>query len=165
MSFKFIFFFFVLFSPFVLLFIFLSFVPVYLSCCPTVQQGSRSLRASSVVVSSLCPQTARGQRRSEREKTEEEQQRRKRRDVLEQNRKEGTERHLLRPRQLSLQVRKSNKIWSISLHASMSEGCPVVSSVMNLTQMNIQLGWLWGKKSSLYLVNQSPSVPESISTH
>ncbi|XP_076592503.1 uncharacterized protein LOC143324155 isoform X2 [Chaetodon auriga] len=70
----------------------------------TVQQDSRSLRGSggSVAVSSFCPLTARAQRRREREKQEEEQQRRSR-DGME-DRREEADRHLLRPRQLSLQV-------------------------------------------------------------
>ncbi|XP_039974849.1 uncharacterized protein LOC120784810 isoform X2 [Xiphias gladius] len=72
----------------------------------TVQQDSRSLRGrpgSSAAVSSFCPLTARAQSRREREEREEEQQRR-RRERMEEDRREGAERHLLRPRQLSLQV-------------------------------------------------------------
>ncbi|XP_078109745.1 uncharacterized protein LOC144520028 isoform X2 [Sander vitreus] len=51
---------------------------------------------------SFCPLTAREQRRRERERREEEQQRRMR--------GEGAERHLLRPRQLSLQVSRTNQV-------------------------------------------------------
>ncbi|XP_040901340.1 uncharacterized protein LOC121186623 isoform X2 [Toxotes jaculatrix] len=66
----------------------------------TVQRDSRSLRGrsgGSAAVSSFCPLTARAQSRAEREGRDEEQRRRRRR-------REGAERHLLRPRQLSLQV-------------------------------------------------------------
>ncbi|XP_044063903.1 uncharacterized protein LOC122881591 isoform X2 [Siniperca chuatsi] len=76
----------------------------------TVQRDSRSLRGrhgSSTGVSSFCPLTARAQRRRERERREEEQQRR-RREGREEDRREGAERHLLRPRQLSLQVAMVN---------------------------------------------------------
>ncbi|XP_029306655.1 uncharacterized protein LOC115020811 isoform X2 [Cottoperca gobio] len=65
----------------------------------TVQRDSRSLRgrpAGSAAVSSFCPLSARAQKRRERERREEEQQRR--------SEGMGAERHLLRPRQLSLQV-------------------------------------------------------------
>lgn len=86
-------------------------VPLHLSCYHSVQQDSRSLKGSggSAAVSSFCPLTARAQRRRERERKEEEQQRR-RREGLEEDRREQPERHLLRPRQLSLQVRKTNKV-------------------------------------------------------
>ncbi|XP_053183802.1 uncharacterized protein LOC128367034 isoform X2 [Scomber japonicus] len=71
-------------------------------------QRSRSLRGGSggsvsAVVSSFCPLTARAQRRRDRERREEEQQSR-RREGMEEDRREGAKRHLLRPRQLSLQV-------------------------------------------------------------
>ncbi|XP_041798952.1 uncharacterized protein LOC121610758 isoform X2 [Chelmon rostratus] len=71
----------------------------------TVQRDSRSLRGSggSVAVSSFCPLSARARRRREREKREEEQQSRCR-EGMEEDRREAAERHLLRPRQLSLQV-------------------------------------------------------------
>ncbi|XP_073341650.1 uncharacterized protein [Pagrus major] len=70
-----------------------------------VQRDSRSLKGSggSAAVSSFCPLTARAQRRRERERKEEEQQRR-RREGLGEDRRVEPERHLLRPRQLSLQV-------------------------------------------------------------
>ncbi|KAL7394230.1 hypothetical protein ABVT39_022613 [Epinephelus coioides] len=72
----------------------------------TVQQDSRSLRGrpgGSAAVRSFCPLTARAQRRRDRERREEEQQRR-RRDGEEKDRREGAERRLQRPPQLSLQV-------------------------------------------------------------
>ncbi|XP_049439089.1 uncharacterized protein LOC125892840 isoform X2 [Epinephelus fuscoguttatus] len=78
----------------------------------TVQQDSRSLRGrpgGSAVVRSFCPLTARAQRRRDRERREEEQQRR-RREGEEKDRREGAERHLPRPPQLSLQVRRTNKV-------------------------------------------------------
>uniref|UniRef100_A0A3Q1FPA1 Uncharacterized LOC110968423 n=1 Tax=Acanthochromis polyacanthus TaxID=80966 RepID=A0A3Q1FPA1_9TELE len=71
-----------------------------------VQQSSRCMSgrpAGSAVVNSLCPLTARAQRRKEREEREKKQQRRRREGINEERRK-GAERHLLRPRQLSLQV-------------------------------------------------------------
>nr|XP_046255261.1 uncharacterized protein LOC124064661 isoform X2 [Scatophagus argus] len=70
----------------------------------TVQPASRSLRRSrgSAAGNSLCPLTARAQRRKERERREEEQQRR--REGVEEDRRKGAEKHLLRPCQLSLQV-------------------------------------------------------------
>ncbi|XP_036930160.1 uncharacterized protein LOC119006000 [Acanthopagrus latus] len=79
------------------------------------QQDCRSLKGSggSAAVSSFCPLTARAQRRRERERKEEEQQRR-RREGLEEDRREQPERHLLRPRQLSLQVRKTNKVTMVT---------------------------------------------------
>ncbi|KAI3361587.1 hypothetical protein L3Q82_013727 [Scortum barcoo] len=55
------------------------------------------------------PLTARAQRRRERERREEEQQKRKR-EGIEEIRREEAERHLLRHRQLSLQVRRTNKV-------------------------------------------------------
>ncbi|XP_062278911.1 uncharacterized protein LOC133983751 isoform X1 [Scomber scombrus] len=77
-------------------------------------QRSRSVREGSggsvsAAVSSFCPLTARAQRRRDRERREEEQQRR-RREGIEEDRREGAKRHLLRPRQLSLQVRRTNKV-------------------------------------------------------
>uniref|UniRef100_UPI0037E79595 protein Jumonji-like n=1 Tax=Semicossyphus pulcher TaxID=241346 RepID=UPI0037E79595 len=76
-----------------------------------VQRDSRSLRGSghSAAVSSFCPITARAERRRERERREEEQRRRKSKGK-EENRREGAERHLLRCRQLSLPVRRNNKV-------------------------------------------------------
>ncbi|XP_067458681.1 uncharacterized protein [Thunnus thynnus] len=73
----------------------------------TVQRGSRSLRGKpggsvSAVVSSFGPLTARAQRRRDRERREEEQQRK--REGMEEDRRQGAKRHLLRPRQVSLQV-------------------------------------------------------------
>ncbi|XP_018521196.1 protein Jumonji isoform X2 [Lates calcarifer] len=70
------------------------------------QRDSRSLRGrsgGSAAVSSFCPITARAQSRREREGREQEQQRR-RKQRMEEDGREGAERHLLRPRQLSLQV-------------------------------------------------------------
>ncbi|KAG7235507.1 hypothetical protein INR49_002643 [Caranx melampygus] len=79
-----------------------------------VQQDSRSLRGrpgGSAAVGSLCSLTAPAQGRRERDGREEEQQRRRReRTEEEDGKREGTERHLLRPRQLSLQVRRTNKV-------------------------------------------------------
>ncbi|XP_075952527.1 uncharacterized protein LOC142955064 isoform X2 [Anarhichas minor] len=79
----------------------------------TAQRDFKSLRGrpgGSAAVSAFCPLTARAQRRRERERREEEQQRRRRREGAEEDRREGAERHLLRPRQLSLQVRRTNKV-------------------------------------------------------
>ncbi|GLD48645.1 protein Jumonji-like isoform X1 [Lates japonicus] len=76
------------------------------------QRDSRSLRGrpgGSAAVSSFCPLTARAQSRREREGREQEQQRR-RKQRMEEDEREGAERHLLRPRQLSLQVRRTNKV-------------------------------------------------------
>ncbi|XP_074539907.1 uncharacterized protein LOC141800940 [Halichoeres trimaculatus] len=76
-----------------------------------VQRVSPSLRGSGrpAVVSSFCPLTARAERRRERERREEEQQRRRSKGV-EEDRKVGAGRHLLRHRQLPLQVRRNNKV-------------------------------------------------------
>ncbi|XP_034554176.1 protein Jumonji-like [Notolabrus celidotus] len=76
----------------------------------TVQRDSASQRGSGrpPAVRSFCPLTARAERRRERERREEEQQRRRSKGV-EEDRKEGAERHLLRRRQLPLQVRR-NKV-------------------------------------------------------
>ncbi|XP_059195459.1 protein Jumonji-like [Centropristis striata] len=80
-------------------------------CSRRVQRDSRSLKGrprGSAVSSTFCPLSARAQRRRERERREEEQQR-KRTKGMEEDRREGGERHLLRPRQLSLQLRRTNK--------------------------------------------------------
>ncbi|XP_068590718.1 uncharacterized protein [Cebidichthys violaceus] len=77
------------------------------------QRDFKSLRGrpgGSAAVSAFCPLTARAQRRRERERREEEQQRRRRREGVEEDRREGAERHLLRPRRLSLQVRRTNEV-------------------------------------------------------
>ncbi|XP_054477826.1 mucin-4-like [Anoplopoma fimbria] len=81
----------------------------------TAQRDTKSLRGrpgGTAGVRSFCPLTARAQRRRERERREEEEQRRRRRrrEGTEEDRREGAERHLLRPRQLSLQVRRTNKV-------------------------------------------------------
>ncbi|XP_038568267.1 uncharacterized protein LOC119898155 isoform X1 [Micropterus salmoides] len=78
----------------------------------SVQQDSRSLRGrpkNSAGVSSFSL-TAQAQRRRKRERREEVQQRRRRREKIQEDRKEGAERHLLRPRHLSLQVRRTQKV-------------------------------------------------------
>ncbi|XP_027129843.1 uncharacterized protein LOC104938767 isoform X6 [Larimichthys crocea] len=78
----------------------------------TVKQDSRALRGSgdSAAVSSFCPLTARAQRRREREMMREEEQQRRKREGVENDGRKGAERHLLRPRQLSLKVRRTNKV-------------------------------------------------------
>ncbi|XP_051263242.1 uncharacterized protein LOC127367434 isoform X2 [Dicentrarchus labrax] len=76
-----------------------------------VQQDSRSLRGSggSAAVNSFCPLTSRAQRRKERERREEELQR-MRKEGMEEDRREEAEGHLLRPSELSLQFRRTNKV-------------------------------------------------------
>lgn len=96
-----------------------------LYCFATVQRGSSSLRGRfggsvSAAAGSFCPLTARAQRRRERERREEEQQRRKR-EGQEENRREGHQRHHLRPRQLSLQVKRTDKVCSFFPHTLLSE--------------------------------------------
>ncbi|XP_047454905.1 uncharacterized protein LOC125016451 isoform X2 [Mugil cephalus] len=76
----------------------------------SVKPDSRSLRSTgSAVVDSFCPLTVKAQRSRERTDGAEKQQKRKREGV-EEDRKEGGERHLLRPRQLSLQVAMVTRI-------------------------------------------------------
>lgn len=92
-----------------------KYVFVLLSCYLTGQQESRSLRGRPG--DPLCPLTARAQRRRERERREEEQQQQKRRrEGMREDRKEAAKRNLLRPRQLSMQVRRTNKVWSCFFH-------------------------------------------------
>jgi len=106
--------------------------------CPTAQQDFKSLRGrprGCAAVSSFCPLTSRTQRRRrerrdkeevEEEEQHEQQQRRRRM-------REEAERHLLRPRQLSLQVRRTNKVCSSFDHACMSgRGLVCVISIQNL---------------------------------
>ncbi|XP_032373564.1 uncharacterized protein LOC116690595 isoform X1 [Etheostoma spectabile] len=70
---------------------------------------------------SFCPLTAREQRRRERERREEEQRR---------MREEGAERHLLRPRQLSLQVSRTNQVAVVTGLSNQRTSC--VRSVSTL---------------------------------
>uniref|UniRef100_A0A3B4U4W4 Protein Jumonji n=1 Tax=Seriola dumerili TaxID=41447 RepID=A0A3B4U4W4_SERDU len=91
----------------------------------TVQRDSRPLRGrpgGSAAVGSFCPLTARVQGRRDREGREEEQQRR-RRERMEEDKREGAERHLLRPRQLSLQVRRTNKVAMVTGLAQQRTSC------------------------------------------
>lgn len=79
-------------------------------CRTTVQRETRSLRrrsANSAVFSSMCPLTARAQSRRDGDEREKQQ---KKKDTMEEDRREGAQRHLLRPRQLSLHVRRANKV-------------------------------------------------------
>ncbi|XP_034385123.1 uncharacterized protein LOC117728350 [Cyclopterus lumpus] len=94
----------------------------------TAQQDFKSLRGrprGSAAVSSFCPLTARAQRRRERERREEEveQQRRRRREGTKEDKREGAERHLLRPRQLSLHVRRTNKVATVSGLSEQKTSC------------------------------------------
>ncbi|XP_030580576.1 uncharacterized protein LOC115776905 isoform X2 [Archocentrus centrarchus] len=78
-------------------------------CRTTVQRETRSLRrrsADSAVFSSMCPLTARAQSRRDGDEREKQQ----KKDMMEEDRREGAQRHLLRPRQLSLHVRRANKV-------------------------------------------------------
>ncbi|XP_062421341.1 uncharacterized protein LOC119197669 isoform X2 [Pungitius pungitius] len=83
----------------------------------TAQRDFKSLRGrpgGSAVVGSFCPPTARTIRRRERERREEEeeeqQQQQRRREGTEEDKREGAESHLLRPRHLSLHVRRTDKV-------------------------------------------------------
>ncbi|KAM7420078.1 hypothetical protein PAMA_014673 [Pampus argenteus] len=92
----------------------------------TVQRGSRSVRgrpggSGSAAGSSFCPLTARAQRRRDREMREEEQQRRRRQEM--EDRREGAKRHLLRPRQLSLQVRRTTKVATVTRLSEHRSSC------------------------------------------
>ncbi|XP_020510236.2 protein Jumonji [Labrus bergylta] len=77
----------------------------------SVQRDGRPPRGSgrSAEVGSFCPMSARAERRRERQRREEEQQRRRSKG-LEEDRRKGGERHLMRPHQLPLQVRRNNKV-------------------------------------------------------
>ncbi|XP_008304707.1 uncharacterized protein LOC103376120 [Stegastes partitus] len=91
----------------------------------TVQQNSRCLSgrpAGSAVVNSLCPLTARAQRRKDREEREKQQQR-GRREGMKEERSKAAERHLLRPRQLSLQVRRANKVAMLTRISEQRTSC------------------------------------------
>ncbi|XP_053289259.1 uncharacterized protein LOC128449926 isoform X1 [Pleuronectes platessa] len=72
-----------------------------------VQRDSRPLRGRTG--GSLCALTAREQSRREKGGREDEH-RRMRRERMEEDRRGGAGRHLVRPRQLSLQVRRTNKV-------------------------------------------------------
>ncbi|KAM7382336.1 hypothetical protein PAMP_002073 [Pampus punctatissimus] len=92
----------------------------------TEQRGSRSLRgrprgSGSAAGSSFYPLTARAQRRRDREMREEEQQRRRRQEM--EDRREGAKRHLLRPRQLSLQVGRTNKVATVTRLSEHRSSC------------------------------------------
>lgn len=89
---------------FMFFFLLYKYVCLPLSYCPTVLQDSRSLRGKPG--GPFCPLTARAQRRRERERREEEQQQRRKEGVGE-DRRVAAKRNLLRPRQLSLQVRRT----------------------------------------------------------
>nr|XP_019946978.1 PREDICTED: protein Jumonji-like [Paralichthys olivaceus] len=90
-----------------------------------VQRDSRSLRGrtgGSAAVGSLCALSAREQSRKERGGREEEH-RRRRRERMEEDRRGGAGRHLVRPRQLSLQVRRTNKVAMVTGVAKERTSC------------------------------------------
>ncbi|KAG7476005.1 hypothetical protein JOB18_042615 [Solea senegalensis] len=91
----------------------------------TVQRDSRPLRGRTAV-SSFCPQAA---RESRRERAEERQRRRWRsRRETKEDRRGGAERHLLRPRQLALQVRRTKKVTMVTGHTSSVRSAPPLKS-------------------------------------
>ncbi|XP_034467222.1 uncharacterized protein LOC117776922 isoform X1 [Hippoglossus hippoglossus] len=90
-----------------------------------VQRDSRPLRGrtgGSAAVSSLCALTAPEQSRRERGGREEEH-RRRRRERMEEDRRGGAGRHLVRPGQLSLQVRRTNKVAMVTGVANERTSC------------------------------------------
>ncbi|XP_054638847.1 protein Jumonji-like isoform X2 [Dunckerocampus dactyliophorus] len=61
---------------------------------------------------SLCPLSARAQRRRERERRDEEQTRKK--EIVEEGRREEATKHYLRPRHLSIQLRRNQKVTKVA---------------------------------------------------